>query len=145
MKKIKCILIALIGMVLISSASIAQDPKVYMRYHVEIYANATPVIMDVQVWKPGQPSTIEDGAQIFLDAGPAQSAHEYTVTGYGASYDIYSVIIYDNSGGNNNAYIGGNYSNTDDFAYKPYSGGTTYIYTATFYPLGAHSAGVTLD
>ncbi len=145
MKKLKFILIAFFGVLLISSASFAQQPTVSMRYHVEIFDSpAKKVWMSVQVWIPNQPATIQDALMITLEPGLAQSAHEYD-TYYGPLYDIYSVQIYDNTGGTNHAYIGGNYPNFGDFAYKPFSGGTTYIYDAIFYPLNAHYAGVTLD
>ncbi len=144
MKQIKYFLIVFIGMLLMTSASYGQSPRVYMKYNVEIYTTNKPM-MYIQVWKPGQTNTITDawsGYVVAHQAGESES-NAYVCTGYNANWDIYSVQIMDNSGGNNNAYIGGSYPTTDDFDYKP----NTIIlnYDATFYPMGIHAAGVQLD
>ena len=142
MKNIKVLLISIVVVLFFSNTSYGQDPKVCIKYQAEVFASGNPIKMDIQVWIPGSPSTIEDGWTGYLghgQVGDSYCGNNYTCVGYGSSYDIYSVIIYDNSGGSNNAYIY-NSNPTDDFDYKPYS--IILHYNAKFYPMSSHNAGV---
>ena len=145
MKQIKYFLIALIGMLLISSASSGQSPKLWIKYTIEVYDSpANELTMNMQVWIPGNSSTITTAFQTpqIIPPHTAGSSDYIEATSFGSNYDIYSVRIYDNSGGGNDANIGGGGSTTDDFDYKPYT--VILNYDATFYSIGIHAAGVDL-
>ncbi|MEA3445523.1 MAG: hypothetical protein U9R19_12455 [Bacteroidota bacterium] len=142
--KSKLSFLILIGLLFVISSTYAQDPKLYIRYDSTIYAvPATQVTMDIQVWKPAQSATIEDAWSDDLPPNPANTMDENIISGYGSTYDIYSVYIYDNSGGSNHAYVGGTWGTSDDFSYKPNS--STYSLDVTFYAQGAHTAGIVID
>ena len=141
--KVKYILLQIIAIMLFAAPTFSQDPVLYMRYNVDIYPTpASQITMYIQVWQPGLPNTILDAWSGTIVPHHSGETESYTCTGYGSSYDIYSVEIWDNSGGTNHAFVGGSYSTTDDFGYKPYS--TLITYSAYFSDLTAHTASVSL-
>ena len=141
MKKIKYLLIAFIGILLISSASYGQVPIVNVKYNAEIYGNpANKVYITVTVWIPGFPNTIEDATTTVLPAcAPGGSSVLPTPSCY-TGYDIYGVQILDNSGGGNDGWAGETWGTTDDFNYKPFT--SVLHYNVTYYTGGANSADI---
>ncbi len=141
MKRIKYILIVLIGILLISSASIAQVPTLSVKYNAQIYAwPANEVNMTIIVWKTGFPNTIEDAENIEIPAlGPGES-YLHTCPSIYSGYDIYGVQIEDNSGGGNDGWVGETYGTTDDFNYKPYT--TVLHYHVDYSTGGTNSAAI---
>ena len=141
MKNIKYILIALIGMLLISSASYAQIPILNIKYNAEIYGNpANEVKITIIVWKTGFPNTVEDAMNVDIPAHGSGESDYITCPSIYAGYDIYGVQIEDNSGGGNDGWVGETYGTTDDFNYKPYT--TVLHYNVKYYSMGSNNAGI---
>lgn len=111
--------------------STIQAQNLHLKNIVEIYdVPATQLTMNIQVWIPGNPATIANAGNYQVVPNPPYGASDY-ITGYSAPYEIYSVRIYDNSGGQNDATVGG-FQLNDDFNYDPW--GAPYLLNADYVP-----------
>lgn len=98
--------------------------------------------MAIQIWIPNNPASVLTWGVVDIIPHSMGESESYPCNGYGSSYDIYSVRIYDNSGGQNDATVGETFGSYDDFDYKPYS--TTLNIEVDYYSVDAHSATVDL-